>query len=1035
MYRSLLHLTLASTVAFSLLHPMSVTNAATSLNAFANKSGTVLKTSEQFKDLKDLDAGMKKIVDFMLAQGHVEGMSDTHFGLKGQLTRAQVAKIATKLFGIHVDRSVQQSSFTDVSAQIPEQAWGIPYIEAAKRASLIEGVDPERFDPDGSITLGQTAAILVRGLGLTAEAEPNEPWYTRYMRSAQAHGIDFGGKTGDTAATREDFIVAAYQAHQALQLVSNEKVSVVSAEAIDYNKVKVQFNRSVDREAAKLALTKAGKAVAATVAFAEDQPSAVLTLTEDKLTEGRYKVTLGGLEQESVEQSEAEFTAENEVVTRIDFVSESEMLAKSRYASIRFKAINQYGEKASFQPGLFSYTVNDMQTLSPKLDKTPDGDLRLTLDTLTYNVKNGPANVYVSLWLKDTNITAQKTFTVGTEPLVTQLKTGTISYSDGQTAIRKKDQKAEIELIPYDQYGHVLGFNALREALKADEGTANLKNAVRMQFNPGEIQFGYDIVDERGDDTVQANITLTDDSHLAADSESTASIYMQGAMTSVILKLQAYAKAVTIEFGDLNTVIANGDKDVYIPVIAYDASGAKLSADDLASDAFAQRTRIVVSGAEVEQRDSVWGKGAVIQNNGKNKGTIHLTSITAPANGKLRLSAYIVDEGKGTEFTREYTVQNARVPARIKPVKVPASEIVPGSYTPFTYVVVDQYEEQIDTVQNVLNGKVVESGGDVYSIKLDPSWTMTNTVTDITYGVTLDKAPAKGGANRPSFDYAASDFEAFNDDGFRFYAPYEQADGSYTFSAQLLKNGKEISRAVREVQVRKTDDLSYSLKAIPDLFRAIGSGIVPTAYRADHLDPAKSKFAQKLAIKVTNTKGEEIYFVDGISQAIASSDPQIVETAVKSGSTYVLGNKAGEAKVSVVYKNTKNEQKIATANVRVKADPLAVSSITADNETATLTMPSSGSVTEYVYTLMDFSFKSNYGISYADGNTVLYNYAFGNVFGVRNIVPIQANMPLGTVRLDEEGRVIVTGNVGRFDLVAYKGTEEVRTRVTVVRAP
>lgn len=163
------------------------------------------------------------------------------------------------------------------------------------------------------------------------------------------------------------------------------KVSVVSAEATDYNKVKVQLNRQVDPDTATLVLTKDGVEVAATVAYTEGHPSAVLTLKEGKLTAGRYKVTLGGLREEDVEQIEAEFTADNETVTSIEFVTESEMLAKSRYASIRLKAINQYGQKASFSPASFSYTVNDSSALHPRLDKTPDGDLRLTLDTLTYH--------------------------------------------------------------------------------------------------------------------------------------------------------------------------------------------------------------------------------------------------------------------------------------------------------------------------------------------------------------------------------------------------------------------------------------------------------------------------------------------------------------------------------------------------------------------------------------------------------------------------------------------------------------------------
>ncbi|GCL74314.1 hypothetical protein PN4B1_42600 [Paenibacillus naphthalenovorans] len=1036
MYKSLSVFTMASTIAMSLVYPMALANAASPSDTSSGYSHPQVKTSEHFKDLDSIEADTRKIVDFMLAQGYVEGMSDYHFGLADRLTRVQAAKIATKLFGIPVDSSVQKSTFTDVSAQSPEHAWGIPYIEAAKQASLIEGVDQARFDPDGSITLGQLAAILVRGLGIkAAPTGPNEAWYTGYMQAAQTQGIDFGGKAGDEAATREDFIKASYQAHQAYQLQLNAaeagKVSVVSAEATDYNKVKVQLNRQVDPDTATLVLTKDGVEVAATVAYTEGHPSAVLTLKEGKLTAGRYKVTLGGLREEDVEQIEAEFTADNETVTSIEFVTESEMLAKSRYASIRLKAINQYGQKASFSPASFSYTVNDSSALHPRLDKTPDGDLRLTLDTLTYHLNSRSTLIQVNLRHNDTNIAVQKSFTIGAEPVVTTLKAGEVSYSDSRTAIKTKGQKAVFDLIPYDQYGNVLGFNALREALQAGQGTANLKDAVSLHFHPGTANFRYDIVDERGDDTIQAHVTLIEDILLAADY--TASVYVQGGSASVTIAVQAYAKAVSIEFGDMNKVIANGDTNVYIPVTAYDESGAKLSLEDLTSDAFADRVRITVIGAQADRRDGSLGTGAVIEKAGKNKGSIWLTSITAPANGKIRLTADIMDQGKTASFFREYAVQNARIPAGFKEVKAPASEIVPGSYTKFTYTVVDQYGEELDAANNVAMGKIVASGGDVYSIRLDPGSTFTDTVTETTYGLTLDKDPAKGHANRPAFEYTGAEFETFND-GFRFYAPPGQEGGSYTFSAQLLKNGTEISRATRTVQIKRANDLTYSLDAVPALYRP--GSIVPAAYQDAHLDPAQSLFARKLSFTIKNARGEQIYFVNGFSQSAAASDTQIVKTAVKNGNVYVLGSKAGKTNISVVYTTVKNEQKIANVEVNVKDDPLSVSSFTADNETAVLTLPSGGSVTENVYTLMGLSFKDNYGIGYKGSNTVNYNYAFGNSFGVDYIKPMNPGAPLGTVSIDAEGRVTVTGNVGRFDLIAYKGSSaEVRTRVTVVTAP
>ncbi|MFC5452335.1 S-layer homology domain-containing protein, partial [Paenibacillus aestuarii] len=52
------------------------------------------KTSADFTDLKDLDAATQAKFDAMISAGIFDGVSDTTFGLKEEMNRAQFAKVA-----------------------------------------------------------------------------------------------------------------------------------------------------------------------------------------------------------------------------------------------------------------------------------------------------------------------------------------------------------------------------------------------------------------------------------------------------------------------------------------------------------------------------------------------------------------------------------------------------------------------------------------------------------------------------------------------------------------------------------------------------------------------------------------------------------------------------------------------------------------------------------------------------------------------------------------------------------------------------
>lgn len=184
------------------------------------------KTSSDFSDLKDLDAATKAKFDAMIAAGVFDGVSDSSFGLKDEMNRAQFAKVAALIFQLKVDNAPKTSSFSDVRADDPANGYALPFIEAIKAAGITDGYAERIFNPAGTVTKEQLAAFLLRGLGQDAEARATpgvsdstvSDWAKGYAALALqqkllSNGSDgtFGGTAG---ATRDLLVLGAYEAKE-----------------------------------------------------------------------------------------------------------------------------------------------------------------------------------------------------------------------------------------------------------------------------------------------------------------------------------------------------------------------------------------------------------------------------------------------------------------------------------------------------------------------------------------------------------------------------------------------------------------------------------------------------------------------------------------------------------------------------------------------------------------------------------------------------------------------------------------------------
>ncbi|WP_409343638.1 chitobiase/beta-hexosaminidase C-terminal domain-containing protein [Paenibacillus sp. MBLB4367] len=320
------------------------------LNAvFSFPADAAAKTSADFTDLKDLDAATKARFDAMISAGIFDGVSDTTFGLKDEMNRAQFAKVAALITGIEVNKDLKTSSFGDVKVDDAANGYALPFIEALKTAGVTDGYGEGTYNPAGKVTKEQLATFLVRVLGKDAEAKAKtgndstvSNWAQGYVAWALQQKILTNGADGkfggQASATRDLLLTSAYEAKA--QYVSPGKVSIAEAKPVGVKKINVTFNKPIDTTKAGLSITKAE---GAQVDWAADKRSATLTFAKN-LEEGSYVVTLSGLDAAVVDKTTATVTVIAETVTKIEFTSASNTVASSKAVVIPFKATNQYGE-------------------------------------------------------------------------------------------------------------------------------------------------------------------------------------------------------------------------------------------------------------------------------------------------------------------------------------------------------------------------------------------------------------------------------------------------------------------------------------------------------------------------------------------------------------------------------------------------------------------------------------------------------------------------------------------------------------------
>lgn len=120
----------------------------------------------EFSDLGNFYSWAKEAISSLAEKGIVNGVGNGKFAPEGKVTRAELAKMLILAEGLTPENS-PMGVFTDAA----KSSWYTPYVEAAARAGLIEGVGNNRFNPTANINRNEMAALAIRAMGYENEAK------------------------------------------------------------------------------------------------------------------------------------------------------------------------------------------------------------------------------------------------------------------------------------------------------------------------------------------------------------------------------------------------------------------------------------------------------------------------------------------------------------------------------------------------------------------------------------------------------------------------------------------------------------------------------------------------------------------------------------------------------------------------------------------------------------------------------------------------------------------------------------------------
>jgi len=924
------------------------------------------------------------------------------FELDAKMTREQLAKILAKLMGL---QELPGTSYTDVEAD----RWSAGFIQAVSKANppLMDGQWEGIFNPSGNVTIEELATVAVRALNLevknNAEVDGKvSDWAKGYVAAAVSAGLV--GELSDYTkpAIRSQLVEATYAAKEALDDAKSPKVSVVSAKAVGVQKVEVTFSKAVDTEKAKLSLKKGTVDIALNApTWSQDGKTATVTLKDAKISEGQYTVTLSGVE--NIDEDSASFVGENEKVTKLEFATASDEIAKSSKARVQFRAVNQYGEPTSMSAGNFTVTTPNFNS---SVTKDNNGNYVITIDTanpISGDAITGMTIIPVYVYENDSRVTVQKNFRLGSEPFVMKMELGQVKYPANKSSITATGEYATIPVTVFDQYGNPMAYDAQNNWV-ANIFTTPYSQNITASFG-----------DFDNDNFGEVRVSLN--GRVEKTEDYTVTVQIGGANASAKVNVSSVKLVTKIQFGTPSDSLHVGDtKDVYIPIIGYDAQGNQLTADELVDDENYNKINVTAS--------QVYGTGpdqkVIIEKSGPYKGQLHITGVpsTASAGSYAFISAYLNSTtGNNSYITLNVPILKTRVPDKVSVIAANAPKTAGGTSN-FQIVVLDQNGKRLDYLPTVTeNGQTVTY--DVYVEYIGTPGSGGSSDNNL-YIVELDRlgkevAGSERYANSPA-ETITGDLTHFNN-RHRFKVTDVKAGSGEKLEYKVSLRKKvgdgaptvisSTSRSITFIDNTK-EDLTYTVGKPATLYAVKDSPV---------LSPENRDFAgihdRSLSLSAKDSAGDTVALPGNLADlgdykfgifSVTSSSYAVVQTNNTNG---ILGYTPGTATLTVGYKTLKGETKIATVDATVNGEVPTVTSITSD---ATVSTGPADNYTK-AWQFMNLSVKDQHGYSYTEDNIQKFKAITGVIYTLEVANPADA----GKISIDQEGNVTIAGDLSAGD--------------------
>lgn len=123
-------------------------------------------STTQFSDIGNFYGWTAESIYRLVDKGILSGVGDGKFAPEKNVTRGEFAKMLVLSKGL-----MPEANPVGLYSDVPKSAWYAPYVEAASKAGLIEGVGNQQFHPGANINRNEIAVLAVRAMGEEAEAK------------------------------------------------------------------------------------------------------------------------------------------------------------------------------------------------------------------------------------------------------------------------------------------------------------------------------------------------------------------------------------------------------------------------------------------------------------------------------------------------------------------------------------------------------------------------------------------------------------------------------------------------------------------------------------------------------------------------------------------------------------------------------------------------------------------------------------------------------------------------------------------------